>query len=137
MYLSNPEAATFNGAHLTLKIAFLLSIIILFYNEFSLHMKSKVRGRRKNSGKCNQKNDQQVRFQRACWRYFFYYGKVSSGKNYPSVNVSFWHLAFGNVCGFSKLKDKHWCVTCHLVLVYVYVQVHLHINLVSSFLAQF
>ena len=47
MYLSNPEAATFNGAHLTLKIAFLLSIIILFYNEFSLHMKSKVRGRRK------------------------------------------------------------------------------------------
>ena len=30
-----------------MKIAFLLSIIILFYNEFSLHMKSKVRGRRK------------------------------------------------------------------------------------------
>ena len=49
------EAATFNSASLTFKIAFLLSIIILFYNEFSLHMKSKVRGRRKNSGKCNQK----------------------------------------------------------------------------------
>ena len=71
-------------------------------------MKSKVRGRRKNSGKCNQKNDQQVRFQRACWSYFFYYGKVLSGKNYPSTNVFFWHLASGNVYGFSKLRYKHY-----------------------------
>ena len=38
-------------------------------------------------GKCNQKNDQHVRFQRACWNYFFYYSKI-------------WRYPFANVCVF-------------------------------------
>ena len=104
MYLSNPEAATFNVAHLTLKIAFLLSILILFYNEFSLHMKSKVRGRRKTRKNATRRTTSKCVFKELAEAISSIIAKFEMEKVIP---LQIFFFTFGNVYCFSKLRDKH------------------------------